>query len=289
VSDADWPTAQNAYRRLLAMLEPTVPAFAEHALALADACRRNGEPAEARVPLERAQASLPDNARIRKRLEALYEQIGEHRRLGELLAVDAATQNEHEKRAQLLVRATDLFMRVGGQAHRALETAEQARRIAADNLDATLGVARAQAALGRREESLTTLEDAAKNAQWKPGPSQARIQLEIGKVRLGDDEIFEAFDALTHAYRADPKNDDAALLLGLVALDIDDERTATRALRSVTAKRSELSQESKAFAFFQLARVAHLKGDNRSVQRMARAALKENPEDPRPQALLDSL
>src|SRR6185503_12146925 len=58
------------------------------------------------------------------------------------------------------------------------------------------------------------LEGWLESSRGRPVANAARANLEIAKVRLREDQIFEAFDALQKSFGQDPKNDEAALLLG---------------------------------------------------------------------------
>ena len=82
------------------------------------------------------------------------------------------------------------------------------------------------------------------------------VHLELARLYLSRDDLVEAFDCLKRAFTANPRNDEASLLLGLVAIDLDDDRTALRALRAASTSRSALAPESKAIALHQLARIA---------------------------------
>jgi lipopolysaccharide biosynthesis regulator YciM len=87
------------------------------------------------------------------------------------------------------------------------------------------------------------------------------VHLELARLYLSRDDLVEAFDCLKRAFSANEKNDEASLLLGLVAIDLDDDRTALRALRAASSSRSVLAPESKAIAQQQLARIARGAGD----------------------------
>jgi hypothetical protein len=120
----------------------------------------------------------------------------------------------------------------------------------------------------------------------------ASLQLEIAHAHLAGDELFEAFDALKAGFNLDRKNVELALLLGLVALDLDDDKTAERGLLAVIslpATDPGVSAETRATAFYHLGALAHLKGDVARARRMLGKATGENPNHEAARALLDAL
>ena len=83
-------------------------------------------------------------------------------------------------------------------------------------------------------------------------------------------------------------------MLGLVALDLDDDKTAERALLSVISQPAQGAEaattaELRATAFFQLAALAHAKGDVARARRMAGKATAENPSHEAARMLLEAL
>jgi hypothetical protein len=78
-------------------------------------------------------------------------------------------------------------------------------------------------------------------------------------------------------------------MLGLVSIDVDDESTANRALRTLTAMGSAPTKEQKALAYYQLGRLADLRGDARKAKLMASNAISNDPEHGPARALLARL
>ena len=121
---------------------------------------------------------------------------------------------------------------------------------------------------------------------------------ELAQLYLREDQICEAFDALLQAQKLERRNGEVALTLGMLALDLDDEKTAGRALRSVTAMKDRTgaslaaqgarpSERSK--AYFLLGNMARKKGDTSAARRLAHKAVAEDPDNRDAQLLLEVL
>jgi hypothetical protein len=135
------------------------------------------------------------------------------------------------------------------------------------------------------------LEHAIERNKGKRTPLMARLLLEAANAHLAVDEIVEAFEHLKTAYGIDARNPEGSMLLALVAIDLDDERTAERALFTVTGSppKTEADRRAQATAFYHLATMAHSKGDGPKARRLAGKALSMEPGHPHAQALLEKL
>jgi hypothetical protein len=98
------------------------------------------------------------------------------------------------------------------------------------------------------------------------------------------------------AFDMDPKRGDVAVLLGLVATDLEDDATATRALRTVVAMPAPepgssegATGQNKALAYYVLGRIARGQGDGKRAQMMVLKALREDPSSRAARALLEEL
>ncbi|HVW26643.1 MAG TPA: tetratricopeptide repeat protein [Polyangiaceae bacterium] len=286
----DWAAAVEAYERLLPLASGDHELFARLTMEFAEACDRAGGSAQARAALERAHRHAPDRADLRERLEAIYEAEGDRERLAELLVETAERASESSQKAALFLRAGELLLKDDEGAARALAAIEAGRALEPSNPRASLSYARALRALDRDDEALAELLGLAERLRGKPGPSVSPVHFEIARVYLDSDYLHEGFESLKHAFQLDPRNMEAAYQLGLVGIDLCDEATASRALRAVTASRDDkLSRETKAMAFYHLARLAQWKNDKRRAQTMAKNALSENPDCDVAKALLKAL
>jgi lipopolysaccharide biosynthesis regulator YciM len=120
--------------------------------------------------------------------------------------------------------------------------------------------ARCLGRLGRLDEAETVLGELPKMPRGQDAELVSSVHLELARIYLSRDDLVEAFDCLKRAFTVNSKNDEASLLLGLVAIDLDDAVTALRALRMASSSRSALSPESRAIALEQLARLTSAPG-----------------------------
>ncbi len=275
--EGDWDRAALAYRKLWPIAEKADPAtFLRVVLAMADASERAGHAETARDPLEWALARAPESVELMRRLERVCEITGDFARLANLLLAQANRPESAAERTGLLVRAGNLLLESAGGAASALAVAELAREADGESLDAAILWAKAQVTLGRASEAIAALGDTLARSHGKRSPGIARVHLEIGKAHLAIDEIVEAFEVLKAGFNMDWRNAEIAMLLGLVAIDLDEEKLAERALSGLTAmpSRRERSGEgadptAQANAFYQLAVIAYAKGDRAKARRLA--------------------
>jgi thioredoxin-like negative regulator of GroEL len=193
--------------------------------------------------------------------------------------------------AQLLVRGGVLLLEKGRVPAEALHLAELARAASGESVEAALLWAQAQVALGRPREALSALEDVIHRSRGKRTPLVARVCFVAANAHLALDELVEAHDLLKTAFGMDARNGELAMLLALVSLDLDDERTADRALFAITgaAARTDADRCAQATAFYHLAAGAYAKGDGGKARRLVAKALASEPGHTASRALLEKL
>ena len=298
----NWSLAAETYRKLLPIAEAgDKDGFVRVALAMADACERAGEAGAARDALESALAKAPESHELMQRLERVCEMTGDVARLAHLLVAHAEREPGDgaaaagEERTRLLVRAGLLLLDGAQDPAAALLVAERARTADAESLDAVLLWAAAQRSLGRPGEALGAIHAAIGRSKGKRTPVVARLHLEAARAHLAIDEIVEAFDSLKAGFSLDWRNAEIAMLLGLVAIDLDDERLAERALSGLTttpardAAGANADAALQAGAFYRLALMAQGKGDRGKARRMATRAIGVEPGHAAARALLDQI
>ncbi len=281
-ADGAWDRAAAIYARMVRAW--TGPSVARGASRLLVACERAGRPGDAREPLEEALRRVPGCTEVERALERVYEVTNDWTALAALLAARAERASDAAEKVALLLRAATVLVERGGDASSALPWIALARRARPESLEAALLWARLQKAAGHAREALGALEEAARRTRGKRSPVLATVYLEMGRAYLAGDELAEAFDALKAGFAVDWHCGELALLLGLVALDVGDDKIAERALLAVAmaAPRKEGSTagataSEKVTAYVHLASLAHAQGDLVKARRWAGRAASEDP------------
>jgi tetratricopeptide (TPR) repeat protein len=178
-----------------------------------------------------------------------------------------------------------------GSKEDALRLTELARAANGESLEVTLLWSQVQQAMGHPREALAALDDAAQKNRGKRSPLIARIYLETGKAHLAVDEVVEALEALKIALTMDTRSGEIGMLLGLVALDVDDERTAERVFLGVAGKpvQTDAERQAQATAYYHLASMAYLRGELGKARRLAGKAVGADPRHEGALAILEKL
>jgi predicted Zn-dependent protease len=287
-ADEDWNGAAEAYSALVGLLgedEPT-ESFLRVASALVDVHQRAGKAAEARGPLARALEALTRDPSHWPDVERLSEAVGDWERLAGIQLRRAEQQPDDEQKAALRMRAARLLLEQGKSPARALPVIEQVRSMAKDSVEASLLWARAQVALGRSAEALVVLGEVVARRRV-PQTQLAAVHLQMAKAHLAVDALVEAWHALKSAFSAEPRDGEIALTLGLLSLDLEDWQTAERALTAVTKTKSPAN--SKALAFYHLARLAYVKGERAKARLLATKAVEVDGQQEVARRLLEKI
>jgi tetratricopeptide (TPR) repeat protein len=297
-AEGSWEMAANAYLQLLLIVEKGTnrEKLARVAVATADACERAGRLEESREVLDRAIDALAPGPGMVLELERLCRAMKDWARLAKLLVARAEAEDDAHEKAELLLRAGRVMLKECGDPAGALVVLDLCRAIAPESMEALLLWARAQVALGRTRQALGALYETAERNRGRRSPLLASVYLEIGKAHLAADELVEAFEALDFGFAVDWRTGDIAMLLGLVARDLDEEKVAVRAFSAVTTlpPRKDPSAPgadpaTKAVAFYHLASIACEQGDLAKARRLATKAVSGDPAHGAARALFEKL
>ncbi|MCB9597433.1 MAG: tetratricopeptide repeat protein [Sandaracinaceae bacterium] len=245
-------------------------------LGLADACRRMGQPAEARPGLEHVHRAQPDSTEVREALKALYEDIGALRELAAMVLEDAHGTEDPEARFASFRRAGDLMIQMG-DAEGALEPLAHAAQIQPEDHDLVVLLADAYMGSGRLQEAVELLQVTIGNFARRRSPALAEMQLRMARIAgmSGDPETQKEW--LGVALEADKNNATVAAELAELAMELGDDETALKALRVVTLQKTP-GPMTKAVAFLRQAQIAHRQGDQQKAVLWARRARLEDEE-----------
>ncbi|HEY8427868.1 MAG TPA: tetratricopeptide repeat protein, partial [Sandaracinaceae bacterium] len=257
------------------------------ALGLVDACRRIGQPAYARDGLEHACSVQPEEPRLRAALIELYEEIGAYRELAYVLRQDAEVEPDAERRFELYRRAGELLVSVG-EAEAALEPLAQAAALRPEDHDLVIALADAYMGSGRLQEAVELLQEAIGGFKKRRSPQLAAMQLRMARIAgiSGDHETQKEW--LSVALDSDKNNGEIASELAELAMALQDDETALKALRVVTLLKTP-GPMSKAVAFLRQAQIAHRQGDQQKAVLWARRARLEDETLVEAQQFLEQL
>lgn len=282
----NWPEAMSTYRRLLALdlgdeIEPL-------ALALADACEKADRAADARADLERALENAPRSAKLRARLRGLYEKLGARDQLARTYLSEATEHADPLARMGALVNAGALMLEAGNGSQ-AIGVLERAHEQEPAHVEAALLLAKAYRSSGRPEQALTVLTQTASRHDRTRTKEVARLHSQIADLHLASDDLVEAFGSLKLAFDLDKANASLALLLGLVAVDLDEHKAAQTALQAVTVARSgsDVTPEYRSVAYYHLGRMAQVTGDGTRARLWAAKAVREDPNNGQAKTFLE--
>lgn len=289
----DWPAASESLMRLIRVEQGE--ALVPLALELAKVAEAAGRPGDAREALERALTMAPGHPELGALLRHMYEAVGAHKELAQLLLNDAEHASDDEARLSALVGAASYLLEEDGETERAIQILERARELSPQDLDVATLLARAYSGMGRRHEGLMILEEAANAHRGRRIKGLVGIYVEMANIFQEADAQVEALQALTKAHEFDLKNPHLAMRLGRLALNLGEDQLALRAFRSVTIMKpsEEVSaadiSRMKSDAHYHLALLAQRQGDPRKAKILCSKALSENSEHEGAAELLQQL
>jgi tetratricopeptide (TPR) repeat protein len=283
------------------------PAGETYAMALVDLLLGAARLEQAQSVLDRLLARNPRHTGALERAAALTARRGlwdraadAYSRLLQTMVAQRPADPGHL--AEVGLALADACERAGrpGAARGPIETIlriqPESADLAGQSVEAGLARARLLAKVGRATEALSVLVDVIARNRGKRLPELGALYLEIGKAYLATDDLLEAFNVLKTGFTADPRCTELALVLGLLASDLDDDKTAERALVAVTmaTTRDKGSNGSapaahKVRALYHLAAMADAKGEIAKAQRWATAAAREDPTHAEARALLNKV
>jgi len=226
-------------------------------------------------------------------LTRLYEKTEAHVELAQLLIATASTESNTELVAESLVRAAQLVK--SDSPERAMEYLEQAEQLH-PNVPAELELGRHHHSQGKMDEAVEFYSLVANSTDAQYTQERAIANFELAQLHLGVDQLAEAHEALSAAFRFRAKNAEIAWQLAQLALDLNDDDGAKRALRVLVSLKSGpedgddcVTSQTKSKAYYYLGRMMNWQGDAAGARRMIGRALEEDPANDFAQELQDRL
>jgi tetratricopeptide (TPR) repeat protein len=271
-------------------------ALIETALRYSEASELAGKLADSRPALERALLEDRHHVELRQRLHAVYEALGAHRELAELLLEDAGNETDPAQRLTTLLRVGALLLGPDGDAQTAVQVLETTRHENPESVEVVVFLARAYAAAQRAEEALALLNAIADANRGRRTKSLGGIFGAMAQIHLDEGYLTDALTALGKAFELDPKNGELAMRLGQLAVEIDEDDVAQRAFRAVSIMKPPAPgstdgapSEAKADANYYLAVLARKAGDPRKAKVLVTKALSEKADHAGARQLLAEL
>ncbi|MGC4069561.1 MAG: hypothetical protein QM784_33880 [Polyangiaceae bacterium] len=273
-----WEDAINALARLVRIDTPEGSVAA--ALNLAISCDEVGEKSRAVESLEWAFRIAPTHEELEQRLLKSYDAVGMHEPMANVFLARSQRVATDKERTFALEKAAEQYLLAGAPA-KAEECIDRATELAPDRLSLVLAKLRALRALGRRGEALALVQEHTASTRHVREKERYRLFEALAELHLDEDELVEASEALTQAHRLDRSQPRVALLLGLVAADLDDIATASSALRAAVTSRSEdqkptLTSSERAAAYAELARLQLIRGSQSTARQFLEKAIEED-------------
>jgi tetratricopeptide (TPR) repeat protein len=226
----------------------------------------------------------------------VYEALGAHRELADLLLEDAVNEPDPTLRLGTLLRVGALLLGPDGDAEAAVQVLESARQDNPESVDVVVLLARAYAAAQRAEEALSLLNAIADANRGRRTKSLGGIYSAMAQIHLDEGYLTDALAALGKAFELDPKNGELAMRLGQLAVEIDEDEVAQRAFRAVSIMKPPAPgstdgapSEAKADANYYLAVLARKAGDPRKAKVLVAKALAEKTDHAGARQLLAEL
>jgi lipopolysaccharide biosynthesis regulator YciM len=210
--------------------------------------------------------------------------------LAQLVLQDAAAESDVGRRLEHLYHAGQLLMEPDGDLHDAIRVLEEARQLSPESVEGIVLLSRAYSAAGRADSALEMLREVVDAHRGRRFKALVDVYREMARIHLAEGFLTDALEALTKAFEMDLRNWRIAMELGALAVDSEEDNTATRAYRTVTMMKAGddgelVPPEARAEAYCQLALLAHKQGDPRKAKVLVTKALSENPEHETARAL----
>lgn len=274
VEAARWDEVAKTCQRMLDL--ECGPELLELAQLRADACAKLGVPDEARRGLERAHAYDPSHEGVRARLRALYERLGAHRELAEVLEAEAELTPDEGRRFALLREVGRLRLEQAGMPEAAVVPLTQASRLRPEDVEVRRWLVDALVASGRGDEAVPILAAAIACHGGRRSRELAELQHRMARVVAASDPSAQ-LHWLVEAFQSFPRCEAIAVDLAEAATRHQQYELALRAWRA-TISIADGKPVLRATAYVRQAQIARAQGDAPRAAFLARKARSEGVE-----------
>ncbi len=273
-ADERWQAVADTCRRLVNT--ETESAQIDAALALSHAYHELGEPEGAREGLEFARDAQPDNPQIRAELRKIYVHIGDHEQLATLFVDDAAGTEDPGEKAELLMRAGQLYVELG-KAPEAVPPLREALELAPSDGTVIASLVDAYILAGWFDDASEMLDQVIEAGRGRRTPEMAVYYHRKAQIGAAVGDGAAELKMLMEAHLCNKKNGEVAAALADRAEELEQWDLAAKTLRTITLLDTDCPI-SRAEAFLRQGRIAHTQGDEKTAKMWARRAKREDPE-----------
>jgi len=245
----------------------------ESARSLAEVAARGTDPEGARHALEVALFAHPGDQAISGALRSIYEAVGAHRELAQLLVQEAAAIDDVAERLPLLLRGVDLLLQ-SDDPNDALPVLEQARQLAPDDPGVQLRWVDTLTNAGDLERAREAMDELVKSVGRAVTGDMLVRQAHLAQA-AGDLDAGLKF--LQRAFDKDRDNGHLAYELAGAAVERENYALAIKALRAISLKGLE-GPLSVHDALIHEGRIELRRGNNSAAQMLAKKALRQEPD-----------
>ena len=249
---------------------------------LLEAYQQLGTPELAREPLEKVWAQQPESAQVRAEVRRLYEAIGAHRELANLLIEEASHLDDDEEKASYLRWAGEALLSVG-DIEAATAALTQLLEILPEDAQARCLLADGYTLTGHYDEAHALLDDAIANTR-RTSPEMALYHQRKAYVAQAQGDTALQLDSLKKAHHANRKNGHVAAELADLAEQLEEWDLAVATLRIIPTIDDEECPITAAQALVRQGRIALRQGDEKRAKLCARRATLADADDPEVQA-----
>ncbi len=273
-ADERWQAVADTCRRLVNI--ETDAAQIDAALALSHAFHELGEPEGAREGLEFTRAAQPQSPQVRAELRKIYVHLGDQEQLASLLVDDAAETEAPAEKADLLMKAGQIYVELG-KAPEAVPLLREALKLAPADANVTASLADAYILAGWFDDATELLDQVIEGGRGRRTPEMCLVYHRKAQIAAAIDDGAAELKMLMEAHLCNKKNGQVAAALADRAEELEQWDLAAKTLRTITLLDTDCPI-SRSEAFLRQGRIAYTQGDEKTAKMWARRAKREDPE-----------
>jgi tetratricopeptide (TPR) repeat protein len=244
------------------------------ALELTEVQLQLGSKTGATEALERGLSADERNGEIRRRLRALYEELGEWEKLSALYAREAELTAAPDDAVRLWRQAASVLSTKQGDHAAAAELLDRASQIKPNDRELLLELSERYSASGRGKAAAEVLERIVQSFGPKRTKELGDIHRRLAAAYLAEGQTQKALEELDKAFRIEPGNVGVLTQLGEVAMKVQDYKKAQQMYRALLLQKlDDNGPIKKSLVFLRLGEVHEALGEKPKAQQMYERAV----------------